>query len=97
MLKQFLYTTLFAVIVVAVLRLGAFPDKQQFAQASQSLQAFLLPAIFLVVTIGMALVVIVAKAPHLATARRINQLTWISGAGLTVALIAALAYIKLAP
>lgn len=97
MLKQLTYTAIFAVVVVAVLRLGAFPDKQQFAQASQTLQAFLLPAVLLVVTIGLALVVIVAKAPHLATARRINQFTWISGAGLTAALIAALAYIKLAP
>ncbi len=97
MLKQLTYTALFAVIVVAALRLGEFPDQQQFSQASQTLKAFLLPAIFFVAMIGLALVVVAAKAPHLATAQRINQFAWFSGAGLAAVFLAALAYIKLAP
>jgi hypothetical protein len=97
MLKQLTYTAIFAVIVVAALRLGAFPDKAQFSQASQTLKAFLLPAIFVVAMIGLALVVIATKVPHLATAQRLNQFAWFSGAGLAAVFLAAFAYIKLAP
>lgn len=97
LMKQWIFTFLFALVVVVMWRLVISSDNVAIAPTAEALQAFLVPAIFLFVVLGLVLVGIVVRAPHLATPRRIHLFTLVSSVGLAAAFLAAVAYTKLAP